>query len=88
MSDTSEIVVDERVNKRHPDITEANVEQAMKLMLKYMKRPNKDEFIAVGIDDKTRMLEMVYKYDEFTDVFFVWYSQKATTKTLKELDLI
>lgn len=84
----SEIVVDERVNERHPDVTEDNVIHAMKSMIKYKPRPNTDEYIAVGLDESSRMLEMVYNYSFFADVFFVWHSQKATTKTLEELELI
>lgn len=82
----SQIIVDERVNKRDSEITDNNVVCAMKQMLKFMQRSS-GEYLAVGTDDKARLLEVVYIYNALDDFFYVYHAQKVTTKTLKELGL-
>ncbi len=83
----SQIVVDERINKRHPEIEAINVVAAMKSMMRFQQRST-GEYLAIGTDDKARLLELVYIYSALDDFFYVYHAQKATTKTLKELDLI
>lgn len=46
------------------------------------------EWLAVGRDDRGRLVELVYQYDEEDDFFFVFHGMTPPTgKTLRELGL-
>ena len=83
----SQILVDERVNINHPEIENENAVHAFKSMIRHKHRST-GEFVGVGVDDKSRLLEIVYKYNVFYDFFYIYHSQKATPKVLKEVGLI
>lgn len=81
------IGVHPRISRRHPEVTDSDVVAAMRGMVKYMQRPT-GEWIAVGLDGRNRLVELVYQYDEDDDFFFVFHGMTPPTgKTLRELGL-
>ncbi len=59
----------------------------MNSMICYRQRLT-GEWVAVGIDGNSRMLELIYSYDIEDDFFFVFHAQlPPSRKTLKELGL-
>lgn len=81
------IGVHPRVNKRHSEVSNKDVVAAMRAMICYTQRPTGD-YIAVGVDSKSRLLEIVYQYDEEEDYFFVYHAMTPPTgKTYKELGI-
>ena len=56
-------------------------------MICYKKRPQ-GEYVAVGVDSKSRLLELVYEYDQEEDFFFVYHAMTPpSSKTYKELGI-
>lgn len=83
----SSIGVHPRITKRHPDVTSDDVATAMRGMLRYKQRPS-GEWLAVGLDGRGRLVELVYQYDEEDDFFFVFHGMTPPSgKTLRELGL-
>ena len=83
----STIGVHPRITQRHPEVAPEDVIAAMRGMIKYMQRPT-GEWLAVGIDSKSRLVELVYQYDEDEDFFFVFHGMTPpSSKTLRELGL-
>ena len=83
----STIGVHPRITQRHPEVAPEDVIAAMRGMIKYMQRPT-GEWLAVGIDSKSRLVELVYQYDEDEDFFFVFHGMTPPrSKTLRELGL-
>ena len=83
----SQIGVHPRINQRHPDVSDADVAAAMKSMIAYKQRSG-GEWIAVGVDSKNRLVELVYIYDEGDDFFLVYHGMTPPSgKTLRELGM-
>lgn len=83
----STIGVHPRISQRHPDVTEADVVAAMRGMIRYKQRSS-GEWLAVGLDGRNRLVELVYQYDEDEDFFFVFHGMTPPSgKTLRELGL-
>ncbi len=83
----SVVGVHPRISERHPEVTDADVLAAMRSMIRYRQRPA-GEWLAVGLDDKSRLVELVYQYDEEEDFFFVFHGMTPpSAKTLKELGM-
>lgn len=83
----SSIGVPPRITKRHPDVTPDDVATAMRGMLRYKQRSS-GEWLAVGLDGRGRLVELVYQYDEDDDFFFVFHGMTPPSgKTLRELGL-
>jgi hypothetical protein len=83
----SVIEVHPRIQERHPEIGNDDVVAAMRNALRYQQRGS-GEWLAVGFDEKSRFLELVYIYDEDVDGFFVYHAMTPPSgKTLRELDL-
>ncbi len=83
----SSIGVHPRITQRHPEITDEDVVYAMRGMIRYKQRKN-GEWIAVGLDGRNRLIELVYQYDEEDDFFFVFHGMTPpSSKTLLELGL-
>ena len=83
----STIGIHPRVTRRHPEIANDDVVAAMKGMLRYKQRST-GEWLAVGIDGKSRLIELVYQYDPEDDFFFVFHGMTPPSgKTLRELGL-
>lgn len=83
----SAIGVHPRITQRHPEVTGEDVAAAMRGMIKYTQRPG-GEWVAVGLDGKNRLVELVYQYDEEEDFFFVFHGMTPPSgKTLRELGL-
>ncbi len=83
----SQIGVHPRVAKRHPEIGEADVVAAMRSMICYKQRGS-GEWLAVGVDSRNRLVELVYLYDADEDYFFVYHGMTPPSgKTLRELGL-
>lgn len=83
----SEIGVHPRILRRHPEVTDLDVIAAMRGMLRYQQRPD-GEWLAVGLDGKNRLIELVYLYDDADDFFFVYHAMTPPSgRTLRELGL-
>lgn len=83
----SQIGVHPRVNQRHPDVSDGDVRAAMRSMIRYKQRGS-GEWIAVGTDSHSRLVELVYIYDSDDDYFFVYHGMTPpSAKTLRELGL-
>ncbi|WP_273394692.1 hypothetical protein [Thermophilibacter mediterraneus] len=56
-------------------------------MISYRQRPT-GEWLAVGLDGRGRLVELVYQYDDEDDFFFVFHGMTPPSgKTLRELGL-
>ena len=83
----SQIGVHPRISRRHPEVSEADVMAAMRSMIRYKQRES-GEWIAVGTDSRSRLVELVYIYDADDDYFFVYHGMtRSSGKTLRELGL-
>ena len=83
----SQIGVHPRISRRHPEVSEADVMTAMRSMIRYKQRES-GEWIAVGTDSRSRLVELVYIYDSDDDYFFVYHGMTPPSgKTLRELGL-
>lgn len=83
----SVIGVHPRIARRHPEIEDDDVAAAMRGMLRYKQRST-GEWLAVGLDGKGRLVELVYQYDDEEDFFFVYHGMTPPSgKTLRELGL-
>lgn len=83
----SQIGVHPRISRRHPEVAEADVISAMRSMIRYKQRGS-GEWIAVGMDSRNRLVELVYIYDTDDDYFFVYHGMTPPSgKTLRELGL-
>ncbi len=60
-----------RASRRHPEVTLNDVAAVMRGMIRYKQRST-GEWVAVGLDGKGRLVELVYQYDEEDDFFFVF----------------
>ena len=83
----SQIGVHPRISRRHPEVSEADVMAAMRSMIRYKQRES-GEWIAVGTDSRSRLVELVYIYDADGDYFFVYHGMTPPSgQTLRELGL-
>jgi hypothetical protein len=83
----NEIGVHPRVSRRHPEIRDEDIVAAMRSMIRYKQRKS-GEWLAVGMDARGRLLEMVYAYDEEEGFFFVFHGMTPPSgKVLGELGL-
>lgn len=83
----SQIGVHPRISRRHPEVSEADVMAAMRSMIRYEQRES-GEWIAVGTDSRSRLVELVYIYDADDDYFLVYHGMTPPSgKTLRELGL-
>lgn len=83
----STIGVHPRINIRHPEVEDDDVAAAMRGIIKYKQRAT-GEWLAVGLDGKSRLVELVYQYDAEEDFFFVFHGMVPPSgKTLRELGL-
>jgi predicted glycosyltransferase len=83
----SQIIVSSRIKKRHPNVNDEDVVHAFKSMLRHKQREG-DEYIAIGVDSKGRILELVYIYNFEHDFFLVYHALvPPTKKTLSELEM-
>lgn len=72
---------------RHPGITDEDVVAAMRSMIRYKQRSS-GEWLAVGLNGSSRIVELVCQYDEGEDFFFVFHGMMPSPgKTLRELGL-
>ena len=83
----STIGVHLRIHQRHPELTDEDVVAAMRGMLRYQQRTS-GEWIAIGLDAKGRLVELVYQYDSEADYFLVFHGMvPPSRKTLRELGM-
>ena len=83
----SQIGVHPSNSERHPEVGEADVVAAMRSMIRYKQRGS-GEWVAVGTDSRSRLVELVYIYDAEDDYFFVYHGMTPPSgKTLRELGL-
>ena len=83
----STIGVHPRIHKRHSEITDDDVIAAMRNMIRYKQRES-GEWLAVGLDEKNRLIELVYHYDDHDDFFLVFHGMTPpSSKTYRELEM-
>ena len=83
----SSIGVHPRIARRHPEVSADDVVAALRGMIRYKQRSS-GEWLAVGLDSKDRLVELVYQYDVEEDFFFVFHGMTPPSgKTLRELGL-
>ena len=83
----SEIGVHPRISERHPEVDDDDVIAAMRSMIRYKQRES-GEWLAVGVDAKSRLVELVYVYDDEEDFFFVFHGMTPPSRnSLEELGL-
>lgn len=84
-----DVIVDPRVNMRHPDVSDHSVYVAWRNVVRFMPRNGTDplRYVAVGYDDHGRLLEMVAVLDE-SDRWHIFHAMRATPKVLHELKLL
>ena len=78
-----------RVMRRHPDISERDVQYAFKHVIRSMRRDGGHEptqYLLVGTTGDERMIEMLAVMNEEND-WFVYHAMTATSATLHELGL-
>ena len=81
----SQIGVHPRISRRHPEVSEADVMAAMRSMIRYKQRES-GEWIAVGTDSRSRLVELVSIYDAADDYFCVYHGMTPPSgKTRREL---
>ena len=73
--------------RRHPEVTPDDVAMAMRRMIRYKQRST-GEWLAVGLDGRGRLVELVYEYDVVDDFFLVLHGMTPPSGgTLRELGL-
>ena len=83
----SSIGVHPRIARRHPEVTPDDVAMAMRRMIRYKQRST-GEWLAVGLDGRGRLVELVYEYDVVDDFFLVFHGMTPPSgRTLRELGL-
>ena len=83
----SQVEVHPRIHERHPEVTDEDVRCAMRGMIRYKQRRS-GEWVAVGTDSRSRLVELVYIYDADEDFFLVYHGMPPPSgKTLRELGL-
>lgn len=83
----SAIGVHPRIHQRHPEVADDDVIAAMRGMIRYKHRES-GEWVAVGLDGRNRLVELVYHYDEEADYFLVFHGMTPPSgKTLRELGM-
>lgn len=84
-----EVVVHERVTRRHPELTEEDVRHAWRNAFVVQTRPQSSHptIAAVGVDSRGRLVELVGL--ELEDGAFLVYHAYTppTAKTIRELGL-
>ena len=85
----TKIIVHARINKKHPEISEENVRVAFDTILASATRADRehDEHIAIGCDDKGRLLELVYTQNEDGDYLIFHAFTPPTKKAMFELGI-
>ena len=85
----SDLIVHERVLKRHPNLTEEGVRAAWETALVSTPRiaKNPSEYVALGFDGDGRLLEMVAIRLEDGDWLIFHAMTPPSDKTFKELGI-
>ncbi|NHM14538.1 hypothetical protein [Xiamenia xianingshaonis] len=83
----SALFVHPRIHRKHPDVSDEDVRHVMRSMIAHQQRET-GEWVAVGVDGNSRLLELVYAYDEEEEAFLVYHGMTPPSrKTLQELGL-
>lgn len=82
------LFIHERINLRHPEITEQDVKSAWKncVALRHRNFDPPSYYVAAGIDRRGRLLEMVGVELEDNNLL-IYHCQKMTLKVATELEL-
>ena len=83
------VTVHPRIHRRHPEISDQDVQDAWKGCIRSIPRLGEDigEFVMLGCDTKGRLIEMVAKRLD-TDDWLVYHAlTPPTKKTLIELGI-
>jgi len=78
------VFVDDRVSLRHPDISKEDAAAAWGNCIKSRPRldKNPDEYLAIGTDDKGRLLELVVLRDSEGD-WLIYHAKTPPTENAK-----
>ena len=80
------IVIADRVLKKHKEISEEEILEALEYVISWKKRVCfRDEIVGVGVTKKGKSIEFVYAL--YPDFLYVFHAQLATNNVLKELGL-
>lgn len=80
------IVIHKRIKKRHPDISNTEILEALENTLNWIQRSKHNgEIFGIGITKQGRFLEYVYM--EYKEAILVYHAQLATKNAFKELGL-
>ena len=81
------ILIHERINKKHPEVSAEDVLVAWKNRIRCQRRtgPWPPQYVAVGFDDKGRALQMVSIYDPIADEVLIFHAMLVTKSVKKEL---
>lgn len=85
------IRVDERVHRRHPDVTDDDVRYAWSHIVRSMRRDGKAEptqYLAVGVAPDGCWLEMLAIIDAGRGTWHIYRAMAVQRKALRELGLI
>ena len=77
------IYVHERINRRHPEIQESDVISAFYNVFRSRKRDT-GEYVAVGSDSNSRLLELVYLENLFENSVLIYHAQTPPTKRTEQ----
>lgn len=82
------IRVHPRVTRRHPEVAEADAEQAFVGTLRKVLREDADprQWVGVGLDGRGRLLEYV-AIETGPDEWLIFHAMSATKKVLHEVGL-
>ncbi len=81
------VLVHPRVHKRYPEIEDEDVIIAFRATIRFIRRAN-GQGVAVGLDGRGRLLEMVFAISESDDEFLVFHAfTPPTSGVLRELGL-
>ena len=84
------VIVDERIHRRHPEILDTDVLSAWKNAISVVLRATneKDFLVMVGADSKGRLLELVATEENDGSLRVFHAMTPPSTKTLKEVGIL
>jgi hypothetical protein len=79
-----EVFIDDRVTLRHPDISKEDAAAAWANCIKSRPRIDKEpnEYLAIGIDEKGRLIELVAIRDAYGD-WLIYHAMTPPTENAK-----
>lgn len=84
-----DVIVHERVGRRHPELSNRDVIYAWRHPLKSYRRARTEptQYAAVGFDPSGRLVEMCAVYNDDLCAYVIYHAMEATPKMMHELSL-